>query len=157
MTMMDNQKEEGSHSLIFPGTTNIAAGETFMASYAATLGLVSSCTLMQYQLLTQFVNDVAFNAVSADVEEPGVFVLITDGGVSFIGETPSIFSIPAIAVDKLSPGTNNINTADADVAALVTALLSGIDDVRPCDYRGVFFGDLDDARREGRRSHLKRS
>lgn len=78
----------------------------------------------------------------ADVQEIGRFVFKT------VNNFTKSLGLPTFLETKLTPGTDLIDTTDADVAAFVTMMESGIDTtpnggsgvISPSDYRGE---DLD--------------
>jgi len=86
----------------------------------------------------------------ADIAQKGYFSFQTTTNGFF-----KRFRIPTFDEDKINAGTDDVNTLDADVAAFVTAMESGIavtgGTVQPCDERQHNIQSLTDAREVFRR------
>lgn len=119
----------------FPAATTLAAGNTYAAAYVALLDPVTDCALIGYSVTQEYYDD-AFPAAAAgsDVEDKGVLIIRTAANTIKTLSWPGI--VESVLLNNITPPGTYIDLANADVAALVAALVTGIGGTAPSNGRG---------------------
>jgi hypothetical protein len=134
-----------------PDSTAIADVAGFVTAMAALLEPLCTGTLREagFTIPVSFTPWAVAQSIS-DVQEKARF------GFRTVNKFLKSLSIPTFLESLFNPGAKTVNTGDTDVAALVTAMESGITvnthTVAPCDLRGEDITDLETAVEEWGRS-----
>ena len=137
-----------------PSTFSIAQYTEFVLALGQFIANMSSCRItggsVTFTIDLSGLSLKASAATIADVFQKGYF--------SFNSAATGFFKrmrIPTLAESKVSSGSDNINTLDADVAAFVTAMNNGIvvtgGTISPTTERGHDLTSLNEAREVFRR------
>jgi hypothetical protein len=122
-------------SVPFPAATTLADAQAYATAYVALLDPVTDCALLGYSI-TQEYYDNAFPlaAAGSDVEDKGVLIIRTVANTIKTLTWPGV--VESVLVNSISPPGTFIDLANASVAALVAALITGIAGTAPSNGRG---------------------
>jgi hypothetical protein len=138
MNYQDDDLAESSHTVDFPSGTSLADVRAYATAYAALLAPVTDCVLKGYTVLERFYDDVyPLAAAGSDVEDKGILKIRTQNNRVKTLSWPGV--IEAVLLNTISPPGTYINLAHAGVAALVSALITGIAGTAPSNDRGDDF------------------
>jgi len=148
---VDDDLAEGRTSVKLPAGTAYGDAITFASDYVNLLDAVSGCALQGYTV-TQVVYDDTYpvGAAGSDVEDKGVLTIRTVGGGTSTLSWPGV--LESILVSTITPAGTYINLSNTAVAALVAALVNGIDGTEPSDRRGADFLSVKEAYKQQRGS-----
>lgn len=139
----DEKGKQSTFSVNVPSSLTAEQVSAFAVSFAALVDavirgkIVSVGISLSINLSADFVGDAA--EALGDVEEKGYFQFVTDNGFY------TAMNIPTFDETLVTAGTNQINTTNADVSALLQAIVVGLPVlvgqpsaavVEPCDTRG---------------------
>jgi hypothetical protein len=134
-TYQDDDLAISRTSVPFPGATTLAAGKAYADAYVALLAPVTDCALTGYSVTQDFYDDTfPLAAAGSDVEDKGVLIIRTVANTIKTLTWPGI--VESVLVNSISPPGTFIDLANADVAALVAALITGIGGTAPSNGRG---------------------
>lgn len=102
--------------------------QSFAAGVAALLRQISDATLTRYNI-HQTIYEPSLPG-AGDGNWQGCFFLEGGGGNAYVT------SLPGIKSSKLLPDGITLDQADADVAAVIDALINGIGGIQPCGVGG---------------------
>jgi hypothetical protein len=138
MTYQDDDLAESAHTVDFPGATTMAAVLAYATAYAALLNPVTDCALKSYTVLESFYDDTyPLAAAGSDVEDKGVLKIRTQNNRLKTFSWPGI--VESVLLSSISPPGTYIDLANAAVAALVAALITGVAGTAPSNDRGEDF------------------
>lgn len=138
MQYQDDDLAEAAHTVDFPAATTLAAIQTYATAYAALLDPVTDCVLKGYTVLEHFFDDTYPLAVAgSDVEDKGILKIRTANNRVKTFSWPGI--VETVLLNTISPPGVYIDLANAAVAALVSALITGIGGTAPSNDRGEDF------------------
>lgn len=119
----------------FPVGTTLAAVQTYASSYAALVNPVTDCALIGYSVNQEYYDDTYPTAAAgSDVEDKGVLVIRTVGNNIKTMTWPGI--IESVLLNTITPPGTFIDLANVAVAALVSALVTGLAGTAPSNGRG---------------------
>lgn len=122
-------------SVDFPAGTTLAAVQTYASNYAALVAPVTDCALIGYNVNQEYYDDTyPVAAAGSDVEDKGILVIRTVGNHFKQMSWPGI--IESVLLNTITPPGTFIDLANAAVAALVAALITGIGGTAPSNNRG---------------------
>lgn len=138
MTYQDDDLAEATHTVDFPPATTMAAVQTYATAYAALLDPVTDCVLKGYTVLERFYDDTyPLATAGSDVEDKGILKIRTQNNRIKTFSWPGI--VESVLLSTISPPGVYIDLANAAVAALVAALITGIAGTAPSNDRGEDF------------------
>lgn len=144
MTYQDDDLAENAHTLDFPAAATLAAIQAYATAYAALVDPVSDCALKGYTVLERFYDDTyPLAAAGSDVEDKGVLKIRTQNNRIKTFTWPGI--IESVLLNTISPPGTYIDLANVAVAALVSALITGIAGTQPSNNRGDDFRSVKEA------------
>ncbi|MEI7645652.1 MAG: hypothetical protein WCJ55_15365 [Chloroflexales bacterium] len=151
----DDDLAEASTSVKLPVGTTLAAAKTFAASYVSLLGPVTDCALTAYNITQEVYDDTyPVAALGSDVENKGVLTIRTANNGTSTLSWPGV--LESILVNSITPAGTYIDLLNVSVAALVTALVSGLAGTQPSDRRGADFRSVKEAYKQNRGSQKSR-
>jgi hypothetical protein len=122
-------------SVPFPSGTTLAAVQSYATAYAALVDPVSDCALIGYSVNQEYYDDTyPLAAAGSDVEDKGVLIIRTVGNAIKTISWPGVME--SVLVNSISPPGTYIDLANVAVAALVSALITGIAGTQPSNGRG---------------------
>jgi hypothetical protein len=128
----------------FPTGTTLAAVQTYATAYAALVAPVTDCALIGYSVNQEYYDDTyPVAAAGSDVEDKGVLVIRTVGNHLKSLSWPGI--VESVLLNTISPPGTYIDLANVAVAALVSALITGIAGTQPSNNRGDDFRSVKEA------------
>jgi hypothetical protein len=128
----------------FPTGTTLAAVQTYATAYAALVAPVTDCALIGYSVNQEYYDDTyPVAAAGSDVEDKGVLVIRTVGNHLKTLSWPGI--IESVLLNTISPPGTYIDLANVAVAALISALITGIAGTQPSNTRGDDFRSVKEA------------
>lgn len=154
-SFQDDDLAQASETVNLPAGTTLANAHIFAQSYADLLKDVSDCAMRGYTV-SQSVYDDTYPTAAAgsDVEDKGVLTMRTVNNGSMTITWPGI--IESILVSTISRKGTYIDLADALVAPLIAALVSGLvtggSTTQPSDRRGADILAVKDAYKQNRSS-----
>ncbi len=155
MTYQDDDLAENAHTVDFPAAVTLAAVQAYATAYAALLDPVTDCALKGYTVLERFYDDTyPVAAAGSDVEDKGVIKIRTQNNRVKTFSWPGI--IESVLLNTISPPGTYIDLANAAVAALVAALITGIAGTAPSNDRGEDFLSVVEAFKQNRSSLASR-
>lgn len=151
MTYQDDDLAEATHTVDFPAATTPAAVATYANAYAALMDPLSDCVLKGYTVLERFYDDTyPLAAAGSDVEDKGVLKIRTQNNRIKTFSWPGIVESALLAT--ISPPGVYIDLANAAVAALVAALITGLGGTAPSNDRGDDFLSVVEAYKKNTKS-----
>lgn len=139
-TIQDGKGETSTVTIPFPDGTPLTDIPHLVQAFADLLDPLTTGGLLQAgaRIIQDATGWIGTPSASADVQEKAEFILRTANG--FLKR----LNLPTFLESLFTPGSAVVDTADADVAAFVTALEDGVDltgvggsgVVQPCDLRG---------------------
>lgn len=151
MTYQDDDLAENSHTVDFPAATTLAQVQTYATAYAALLAPVSDCALKGYTVLEHFYDDTyPLAAAGSDVEDKGILKIRTQNNHIKSFSWPGI--VESVLISTISPPGTYIDLANAAVAALVSALITGLSGTAPSNDRGEDFLSVVEAYKKNTKS-----
>ena len=131
-------------SVDFPGGTTLADVTAYATSYAALIDPVSDCALTGYTVTEDFYDDTYPQAApGSDIENKGVLVIRTANNRTRQLTWPGI--LESVLLNTISPPGTYINLANVAVAALTSALITGLAGTAPSNDRGDDFISVKEA------------
>lgn len=122
-------------SVNFPTGTALADVQAYATAYAALVDPVTDCALIGYSINQEYYDDTYPTAAAgSDVEDKGVLVIRTVGNAIKTMSWPGV--LESVLVNTISPPGTYIDLANVGVAALVSALITGIAGTAPSNGRG---------------------
>lgn len=154
-TFQDDDLAQASTSVKLPAGTTLAAAKTFATNYVALLTPVTDCAITAYNI-TQEVYDDTYPTAAAgsDVEDKGVLSIRTANNNTSTLSWPGV--LESILVNSITPAGTYIDLANVAVAALVTALISGLAGTQPSNRNGQDFRSVKEAYKQNRGSQKSR-
>lgn len=144
LTYKDDDFALSKTSVDFPPGTTLADVQSYATSYAALIAPVTDCALEGYTVTEDFYDDTYPQpAAGSDVEDKGVLIIRTANNKTRQLTWPGV--IESVLMNTISPPGTYINLANAAVAALVSALITGIAGVAPSNDRGDDFLSVKEA------------
>jgi hypothetical protein len=138
MSYQDDDLAEAAHTVDFPPATTLAAVQAYATAYAALLDPVTNCALKGYTVLEHFYDDTyPLAAAGSDVEDKGMLKIRTQNNRVKTFSWPGI--VESVLLNTISPPGTYIDLANVAVAALVSALITGIAGTAPSNDRGDDF------------------
>lgn len=135
LTYQDDDLATSRTSVDFPAGTALAAVQTFATAYAALVDPVTDCALIGYSVNQEYYDDAyPVAAAGSDVEDKGVLIIRTVGNAIKTMSWPGV--LESVLVNSISPPGTYIDLANVGVAALVSALITGIGGTAPTNGRG---------------------
>lgn len=151
ITFQDDDLSEATHTVDFPPATDLADVQAYASSYAALLDPLSDCVMKGYTVLERFYDDAYPVApAGSDVEDKGVLKIRTQNNRVKTFSWPGI--VESVLISSISPPGVYIDLANAAVAALVSALVTGIAGTAPSNDRGEDFLSVVEAYKKNTRS-----
>lgn len=145
ITLLDDQGNKNTTSIKLPSTTTEAAVQTFFTSYAALLDAVTDSAIVSASLSTAL-------TVPGGVKSSPTAGANNNSGAMFMFVTDGLFytrqRIPAFIASKYAANSEEVDQTDADVIALVGAMVDGLAGTEPCDARDDDIGALTYAREQ---------
>ena len=127
----DDDGANARHIINLPASALPVAG-SFAVAYAALIDSLSTCVLWKISIALRYLNDQdPVAAAGTDINRKSVFIFgLVDGGRYAV-------TLPCVMGSKLLQPPDpyayvGLNTADPAIAALVAALVTGIDGIHPC-------------------------
>lgn len=112
-------------SVDFPSGTALASVQTYATAYAALVAPVTDCALIGYSVNQEYYDDTyPVAGAGSDVENKGVLILRTVGNNIKSMTWPGV--LESVLVNTISPPGTFIDLANVAVAALISALITGI-------------------------------
>lgn len=150
-SFVDDDLANAHTSVKLPAGTDYADAIAFAEEYLYLLDAVSDCAIQSYTV-NQLVYDNAFpaGADGSDVEDKGVLTIRTVGGGTSTLSWPGV--LESVLVSTITPKGTYINLANTAVAALIAALVNGLDGVSPSNRRGDDFLSVKEAYKQQRGS-----
>jgi hypothetical protein len=124
-------------SVDFPQGTALADVQAYATAYAALIAPVTDCALIGYSVNQEYYdNTYPVAAAGSDVEDKGVLVIRTVGNHLKSISWPGV--LESVLVNSISPPGTFIDLANVAVAAVVSALITGLGTpaVAPSNNRG---------------------
>lgn len=147
----DDDLAQSRSSIDFPPGTTPAAVQTYASAYVALVAPVTDCALMGYTITEDFYDDTyPTPAAQSDVEDKGVLVIRTVNNKTRQFTWPGV--LESVLVNTISPPGTFINLAHVAVAALVSALITGIGGTAPSTDIGSDFLSVVEAFKRNRSS-----
>jgi len=138
MIYQDDDLATSRSSIDFPPATTPAAIQAYASAYAALLSPVSDCALKGYTITEDFYdNTYPAAAAGSDVESKGVLVIRTQNNKTRQFNWPGV--LESVLMNTISPPGTFIDLANVAVAALISALITGIAGTQPSTDRGDDF------------------
>lgn len=137
LTYQDDDLATSRTSVDFPAGTALADVQTYAAAYAALVDPVTDCALIGYSVNQEYYDDTYPTAAAgSDVEDKGVLVIRTVGNAIKTMSWPGV--VESVLVNTISPPGTFIDLANVAVAALVSALITGLGTpaIAPSNGRG---------------------
>jgi hypothetical protein len=151
MIYQDDDLATSRSSIDFPPATAPAAIQTYASAYAALLAPVSDCALKGYTITEDFYdNTYPAAAAGSDVEDKGVLVIRTQNNKTRQFNWPGV--LESVLMNTISPPGTYIDLANVAVAALTSALITGIAGTQPSTDRGDDFLSIVQAFKQNRGS-----
>jgi hypothetical protein len=160
---VDDDGARSTHSINVPANTDPVAVTNYAEEYVALVAAVTDGGILSYTVSQTFYdNTYPAGAAGSDVENKGVLIVQTADNAKSVLALPSIKEAVLVASGVLTGIA--IDTSLGPVAALIEALLSGIEvlnsasepvTVQPTDRRGFDFVALRDAYKQNRRSQKR--
>lgn len=153
-SFVDDDLAQSTKTVALPSGTTMADAQTYATSYKALLEPLSDCAIVRYVVSQEYYDDTfPTGPANSDVEDKGVLKFRHDGGN---GGTSTI-TIPGIMEDKLlTTGVTRkgvwLDLANAAVAAVVSALVTGLAGTAPTNRRGDDLTTLLEAYKQNRGS-----
>lgn len=124
MTFQDRDKNKSTTGIFFQSALAYLDVEAAAAAAVAAFGALSDAPIVEYSISRNYVETGAINPPeTSEVQKKGYF------SFSLADRRKTSFEIPSIKPSVVVDNTNVINTADALVVALVTAVTAGGTDV----------------------------
>lgn len=152
-TFMDDDKATSTERVYVPVGTALADAKTFANSYAALIQPLSDCAMTKYNISQEVYDDTyPVAADGSDVEDKGVLTFRTVGNGSATMSWPGV--LESILVNTISRKGTYIDLANVAVAALASALISGLGApaIQPSSRRGDDLVSIKDAYKQNRSS-----
>lgn len=152
-TFQDDDTATSTERVHVPAGTTLANAKTFAASYAALIQPVTDCAMRKYTISQEVYDDTyPLAAAGSDVEDKGVITFRTVGNGSATMTWPGI--LESLLVNSISRKGTYIDLANVAVAALVSALLTGLGSpaIAPSTRRGDDLVAVKDAYKQNRSS-----
>lgn len=122
-------------SVNFPAGTSLADVQSYAAAYAALVDPVTDCALVGYNINQEYYDDTYPTAAAgSDVEDKGVLVIRTVNNNTKTMTWPGV--VESVLLNTITPPGTYIDLANVAVAALVSALVTGIGGTAPSNSRG---------------------
>lgn len=138
-------------SIDFPPATAAAAIQAYASAYAALVDPVTDCALKGYSITEDWYDDTyPTPAAGSDVEDKGVLVIRTQNNKTRQLSWPGV--LESVLVNTISPPGTFIDLANVAVAALVSALITGVAGTAPSTDRGDDFLSVVQAFKQNRSS-----
>lgn len=135
LTYQDDDLATSRTSVDFPAGTPLADVQAYAAAYAALVDPVTDCALIGYSVNQEYYDDTyPVAAAGSDVEDKGVLVIRTVGNAIKTMSWPGV--LESVLVNTISPPGTYIDLSNVAVAALVSALITGIGGTAPTNGRG---------------------
>lgn len=135
LTYQDDDLATSRTSVPFPVGTALADVQAYATAYAALVDPVTDCALIGYSINQEYYDDAYPTAAAgSDVEDKGVLVIRTVNNNIKTLSWPGV--IESVLVNTISPPGTFIDLANVAVAALVSALITGIAGTAPSNSRG---------------------
>jgi len=135
LTYQDDDLATSRTSVDFPAGTALADVQAYASAYAALVDPVTDCALIGYSVNQEYYDDTYPTAgAGSDVEDKGVLVIRTVGNAIKTMSWPGV--LESVLVNTISPPGTYIDLANVAVAALVSALITGIAGTAPSNGRG---------------------
>jgi hypothetical protein len=155
MSYQDDDLAEAAHTVDFPPATTLAAVQAYATAYAALLDPLTDCALKGYTVLEHFYDDTyPLAAAGSDVEQKGMLKIRTQNNRVKTFSWPGI--VENVLLATISPPGTYIDLANAAVAALVAALITGIAGTAPSNDRGDDFLSVVEAFKKNTKSLASR-
>lgn len=126
ITVLDDKGKSSLSKIRIPNTFTFAQMGEFAADAAQLIAIASNGVITEVNvsvpLSVSFAGLKAVAGILSDVAQKAFFVARSTFAGLF-----SRFSIPTLDEDKVLDGSDVLDTADADVAAMITAIEDGID------------------------------
>jgi hypothetical protein len=146
-TIYDAKARKSTHSVWLPGATTLANAQAFADAYSELLDAVIDGKIARVGIVFEAeLGDVKADAVAGCDVENGALFIYDAGAYTFRHRVPTI--TPTLIV----PTSRDVDTSDPDVAALIAALITGLDGVAPCEHRETDIDALKSARELFQRS-----
>jgi hypothetical protein len=131
----DDDLAIASTSVNFPAGTTLAAVQTYATAYAALVAPVTNCALIGYSISEDYFDDTfPVAAAGSDVEDKGVLIIRTVSNAIKTMTWPGV--LESVLVNTISPPGTFVDLANVAVAALVSAVITGIAGTQPSNSRG---------------------
>jgi hypothetical protein len=151
MVYQDDDLATARSSIDFPPATVRDDIVAYASAYAALLAPVSDCALKGYTITEDFYdNTYPMAAAGSDVEDKGVLVIRTQNNKTRQFNWPGV--LESVLMNTISPPGTYIDLANVAVAALISALITGIAGTAPSTDRGDDFLSVVQAFKQNRGS-----
>jgi hypothetical protein len=156
----DDDLAQASVSVKLPSGTLLANAFVFAGDLVALMSPVSDCALQKYSITQELYEDTyPQGAAGSDVEDKGVMTIRTANNGTSTFSWPGV--LESVLVNNITPAGTYVNLTNAAVAALVSALINGINiglggTIQPSDRRGLDFLSVKEAYKQSRGSQKSR-
>lgn len=151
MNYVDDDLATAGHTVDFPVGTALADVQAYATAYAALIDPVTDCALTGYTVTQEYYdNAYPVAAAGSDVENKGYLVIRTVANGIKTMTWPGI--IESVLLNNITPPGTYIDLANAAVAALVSALTTGIAGTAPSNSRGNDLLSIKEAYKKNTRS-----
>ena len=139
-TIRDEKGKQSTFTINVPGTLNAAQASAFAVQFAALVAniikgaVVGIGISLSLNLSADYAGGIP--AAGSDVEEKGYFQFVTENGFY------TAFNVPTLDEQFVLANSNQLDTADVDVAALIAAIVTGLT-VLPGDPDEVVVNPVD--------------
>ena len=146
-TIYDAKARKSTHSVWLPGETTLTQAQTFASAYSELLDAVIDGKIARVGIVFDAdLGTVKADAVAGCDVENGALFIYDAGAYTFRHRVPTF--TPSLILST----SRDVNTDDADVSALIDAMVNGLDDVAPCEHRETSIDALKSARELFQRS-----
>lgn len=155
LTYVDDDLATSRTSVNFPIGTALADVQAYAIAYAALVDPVTDCALSGYSISQEYYDDVYPTAAAgSDVEDKGVLVMRTVNNNIKTMTWPGV--IEGVLLNSITPAGTFVDLANVGVAALVSALITGIAGTAPSNARGDDLRSVTQAYKKNTRSLASR-